>query len=136
MINRGWVLRSPIIGQREAAMPEPTAKDRPWRTYELIFMFSKSQHYHLDRNALANNEDIWTISTRPKSSNGLHAAAYPEELVNRCLAVGCPEGGEVSDPFVGTGTTLEAAVKTKRPAVGIDLNQEFCEYSARRMRRP
>ena len=130
MINRGWVLRAPIIWQREAAMPEPTAKDRPWRTYELVFMFSKSQRYFFNRSALGNEEDIWNISARPKSSNGLHAAAFPEELVKRCLELGCPERGEVLDPFAGTGTTLEVAVKSGRAAVGIDLKQEFCEYMA------
>ncbi|MDE0330704.1 MAG: site-specific DNA-methyltransferase [Nitrospinae bacterium] len=130
MINRGWVLRSPIIWQREAAMPEPTAKDRPWRTYEMVLMFTKSQRYFFDRNALGDQEDIWKISSRPKSSNGLHAAAFPEELVSKCLNVGCPEGGEVLDPFVGTGTTLKVAVESQRPAVGIDLNKEYCEYSA------
>ncbi len=131
MIRRGWVLRAPIVWQREAAMPEPTAKDRPWRTYEMVFMFTKSQRYHFDRDALGKEEDIWTISDRPKSNNGLHAAAFPEALVNRCLEVGCPEAGEVLDPFAGTGTTLEAAVKSKRPAVGVDLKAEFCEHMAK-----
>ena len=131
MISRDWVLRAPIIWQREAAMPEPTAKDRPWRTYETVFMFSKSPRYHFDRSALGNEEDIWTISARPKSSNGLHSAAFPEELVKRCLNVGCPKGGEVLDPFAGSGTTLEAAVRSGRPAVGIDLKLEFCEFMAR-----
>lgn len=131
MISRDWVLRAPIIWQREAAMPEPTAKDRPWRTYETVFMFSKSPHYHFDRSALGSEEDIWTISARPKSSNGVHSAPFPEELVKKCLDVGCPEGGEVLDPFAGSGTTLEVAVKSGRPAVGIDLKLEFCEYMAK-----
>lgn len=130
MIGRGWVLRSPIIWQREAAMPEPTAKDRPWRTYEMLFMFSKTQRNYFDRSALGDFEDVWNISVRPKSSKGLHSAAFPEELVEKCLDVGCPEGGKVLDPFAGTGTSLVAAVKSGRPAVGIDLKPEFCTYMA------
>ena len=63
MIERGWVLRSPIIWQKEKFMPEPTAKDRPWRTYETIFMFSKSQRYNFFRPELNDEEDIWTIPT-------------------------------------------------------------------------
>jgi DNA modification methylase len=130
MIKRNWTLRSPIIWQREGSIPEPTAKDRPWRTYEMIFMFSKTPHYHFERDALEGEEDIWTISARPKNAKGVHSAAFPEELVERCLRVGCPEGGEVLDPFAGSGTVLRVALRTGRPAVGIDLSKRFCEHMA------
>ena len=131
MIQRGWVLRSPIVWRREAPMPEPTAKDRPWRTYEMVFMFSRSPRYLFNRSALNGDEDVWTISTRPRPNNGLHPASFPEELVKKCLDVGCPEDGEVLDPFAGTGTTLKVAVQSGRSAVGIDLKSEFCEYMAK-----
>ena len=131
MIASGWVLRSPIVWKRDTPMPEPTAKDRPWRTYEMVFMFSKSQRYNFDRSALAGDEDIWTISARPKSSKGLHSASFPDELVQKCLDVGCASNGEVLDPFAGTGTTLKVAVASGRPAVGVDLKLEFCEYMAK-----
>ena len=130
MIQRGWVLRSPIVWRREAPMPEPTAKDRPWRTYEMIFMFARSPRYRFNRPALNGDEDVWTISARPRPNNGLHSASFPEELVRKCLDVGCPEDGEVLDPFAGTGTTLKVAVESGRPAVGVDLKTEFCEYMA------
>lgn len=131
MISRGWVLRAPIIWQRQGTLPEPTAKDRPWRTYEFVFMFSKSQKYYFDRDKLQNEEDVWMISTRPKSSNGLHSAAFPEPLVEKCLSVGCPSNGEVLDPFAGSGTTLVVAARSGRTAVGIDLNHEFCYHMAK-----
>ena len=134
MIERGWVLRSPIVWRREAPMPEPTAKDRPWRTYELVFMFSRSPRYCFDRSALNGDEDVWTISARPRPNNGLHPASFPEELVRKCLDVGCPEDGEVLDPFAGTGTTLKVAVESGRPAVGVDLKSEFCEYMAKSLK--
>ena len=134
MITRGWVLRCPIVWRREAPMPEPTAKDRPWRTYEMVFMFSKSPRYNFNRSALSGDEDVWTISARPKSNNGLHSASFPEELVKKCLDVGCGETGEVLDPFAGTGTTLKVAVESGRAAVGIDIKNEFCEYMAKSLR--
>ena len=112
-------------------MPEPTAKDRPWRTYETVFLFAKSPRYHFDRAALDGDEDIWTISDHPQNSNGLHAAAFPDRLVERCLRVGCSPKGEVLDPFSGTGTVLRVAVKSGRAAVGVDLNPEFCEFAAK-----
>jgi DNA modification methylase len=131
LISRQWTLRSPIIWQRQSVLPEPTAKDRPWRTYEMLFMFSKSRQYYFNRAGLAGEEDIWKISNRPKNSKGVHSAAFPEELVEKCLQVGCPPLGHVLDPFAGSGTVLRVALRSKRPAVGIDLNERFCEHIAR-----
>lgn len=135
MITRGWILRSPIVWTRKGAVPEPTAKDRPWRTYEMVFMFSKSPRYYFSRDALNGNEDIWTISARRRSNGGVHAAAYPEQLVERCIELGCPEKGRVLDPFAGTGTTLRVALKSGRPAVGIDLSEEFCDFMVNELRK-
>jgi DNA modification methylase len=133
MVRRNWTLRSPIVWQRKGSLPEPTAKDRPWRTYEMIFMFSVSPRYHFVREGLDQEEDIWRISSRPKNTNGVHAAAFPDELVEKCLRVGCPDGGVVLDPFAGSGTVLRVALKSGRPAVGIDLNERFCEYMFREL---
>ena len=134
MIKRQWTLRSPIVWQRDGSLPEPTAKDRPWRTYEMIFMFSLSPRYYFLRDALGDEEDIWNVSTRPKNTKGVHSAAFPEELVDKCLRVGCPEGGVVLDPFAGSGTVLRVAVSSRRPAVGIDLSDRFCEHMDRELR--
>lgn len=129
MISRGWILRSPIIWTRKGALPEPTAKDRPWRTYETVFLFAKSPRYYFNRDALGSDEDVWTISDRPETSNGLHSAAFPDRLVEKCLTIGCPEGGEVLDPFVGAGTVLRVAARLGHNSVGIDLNRKFCEHT-------
>ncbi len=134
MIARGWVLRSPIVWTREGTIPEPTAKDRPWRTYEMIFMFSKSARYYFSRSALRGDEDIWRISARRRANGGLHSAAYPDQLVEKCIEVGCREGGRVLDPFAGSGTTLRVALKLKRSAVGIDLSEKFCDFMVDELR--
>jgi DNA modification methylase len=133
MISRGWILRAPIIWRRDKSMPEPTAKDRPWRTYEMVFMFAKRPRYRFNRSALGSDEDIWTISDKRKHNNGLHAATFPDALVEKCLAVGCSPGGEVLDPFAGCGTVLRVSLTSGHPAVGIDLSQEFCRYAAEQL---
>lgn len=135
MISRGWILRSPIVWTRKGAIPEPTAKDRPWRTYEMVFMFSKSPRYYFSRAGLKHEEDIWTISARRRSNGGVHSAAYPEQLVERCLEIGCIHGGRILDPFAGSGTTLRVALKSGRPCVGIDLSEEFCEFIVNELRK-
>jgi DNA modification methylase len=130
MGQRKWVLRSAVIWHRKHALTE-SVKDRPRRSYENIFMFAKGRNYFFNRGALRDvvvEEDVWTISARPKATNGIDTAPFPDELVERCLELGCPEQGRVLDPFAGSGTTLRVAVKTGRSATGIDLHPDFCAY--------
>jgi DNA modification methylase len=126
MQERGWTLRSDIIWNRMNAFAEPTARDRPYRQHEHIFLFSKSRFYSYDRSSLGEDEDVWTIPIeRDKRID--HNAAFPSELVKRCIVTGSPPGGFVLDPFVGSGTTLEVALKLERHAVGIDLHPQYCQ---------
>ena len=71
---------------------------------------------------------MWTIVARTKGSH-LGTAPFPDELVERCLRVGCSPEGSVLDPFAGGGTTLRVAVSSGRDATGIELNPEFCQYT-------
>lgn len=130
--ERGLTLRSAAIWQRPGSLGEPTAKDRPWRTYEHVFIFSKNPRYWFNRDGLNGDEDIWQIVARPENP-GSHFAPYPRELVDRCLACGCPPGGTVLDPFVGSGTTMLQALRRGSPAIGIDLNREYCEFIEHRI---
>lgn len=134
MQDDGWTLRSAVIWQRPGTLPEPTAHDRPWRTHENVFIFSKGPRYYFNRAALAGEEDIWKIVARPENP-GSHFAPYPRELVDRCIACGCPVGGTVLDPFVGSGTTMVSALASGRQAVGIELKPEYAEFAAKRIRK-
>ena len=58
----------------------------------------------------------------------INTAPYPDELVSRCLSIGCPNGGTVLDPFVGSGTTMKVSLENGYNAIGIDLSNEFCQY--------
>lgn len=78
-----------------------------------------------------NIRTVWEIPTKPYSE--AHFAAFPEELVRRCLLAGCPDGGTVLDPFGGSGTTALVARKHARKSVLIELNPEYCELAAKRL---
>lgn len=137
MVQRNWVLRSSIIWHRKHSLPE-AVRDRPRRSYEYVFMFAKSKKYYFNRSAISKvvvEEDVWTIAARPKPTNGLDTASYPDELVQRCLEIGCPKGGKVLDPFAGAGTTVRVAVSSGRDATGIDLNPSFCKFMVEQMER-
>jgi DNA modification methylase len=133
MQQDGWTLRSAVIWQRPATQPEPTAHDRPWRTHENIFIFSKGPRYWFNRDGLKGEEDVWQIIARPENP-GAHFAPYPRELVDRCVECGCPPGGIVLDPFVGSGTTMVSALDHGCSAIGIDLKPEYASFSAQRIR--
>jgi DNA modification methylase len=128
MVDDGWILRSPIVWKRKRPTPEPSAKDRPWRSYEMVFMFAKSLQYHFDRTGLDGDEDVWEIHSQSRSTNNLLSAYFPEQLVQRCLAIGCPPAGSILDPFAGTGTALRVALASGRAATGIDANPQFCAH--------
>lgn len=134
MIEQKWILRSPIIWQREHNPPEPTAHDRPWRTYEMIFMFSKNPRYNFFRENLGDEEDVWVISDRPTQAKGVHHAAFPERLVEKCLKIACPPGGNVLDPFAGSGTVVRVASRLGFSSVGIDLSAKFCDHMVKELR--
>jgi DNA modification methylase len=133
MQEDGWTLRSAVIWHRPGTLPEPTAVDRPWRTTEHVFIFSKKPRYWFNRSELENQEDIWIIKARPDNPHS-HFAPFPSELVERCLACGCKPGGIVLDPFVGSGTTLLTALRRGHSAIGIDLKAEYCSYVRDRIR--
>jgi len=136
LATSGWVLRSSIIWHRESRLPEPV-KDRPSRSYEYVFMFSRDRYYYFNKQPLIDQkveEDMWTIAARPRNNDGLDTAPYPDLLVRRCLEIGCKPGGLVLDPFLGGGTTVRVASGLGHPAVGIDLNVDFCEYAAAQLR--
>lgn len=73
---------------------------------------------------------VWKIS--PTINEG-HACSFPVELAKRCLIASVDEGGVVLDPFVGSGTTLVAAMQHGCSAVGIEREERYCEIAAKRL---
>lgn len=126
----GWTVRADIIWCRETAFPEPSVKDRPHRQHEYIFLLSKSRWYHFDREALPE-ESVWHIP-HERSCKG-HNAAYPAELVRRCILAGSRPGDTVLDPFNGSGTTGQVALQHGRRYLGCELNPEYVELTRARL---
>jgi DNA modification methylase len=81
--------------------------------------------------AFRNKRDVWRINTVPY--RGGHYAAFPSKLAETCVLAGCPKGGIVLDPFLGSGTTGLVAVQTGRRYIGIELNAEYCRLAKERI---
>ena len=79
----------------------------------------------------ANLRSVWRISTA--GYRGAHFAVMPEELVKICIDAGCPVGGTVLDPFLGSGTTAIVAERMGRDFFGIELNPEYARHATERI---
>jgi hypothetical protein len=80
-----------------------------------------------------NKRTVWTLATLPTPD--AHFATFPIELPETCIIAGCPADGVVLDPFCGSGTTIIAALKNGRRAVGIELNESYIEIARNRIKR-
>ena len=82
-------------------------------------------------SGLRNRRSVWTVA--PFKSPYAHFATFPERLIQPCILAGCPEGGVVLDPFMGTGTTAVVAKKLGRNYIGIELNPEYRDIANARI---
>lgn len=131
----GWYLRADIIWNKPNCQPE-SVKDRPTRSHEYLFLFSKSDRYLYDGKAVRgpngrNLRTVWDINTR--AYRDAHFATFPPELVQPCLELGTREGDLVLDPFIGSGTTGFVALNLERRFVGIELNPDYIGIAAKRL---
>ena len=78
-----------------------------------------------------NKRDVWMLPTA--HFRGAHFAVFPEELVKPCILAGCPEGGTVLDPFMGSGTTGVVAKRMRRNFMGIEISREYCAMAEGRI---
>jgi DNA modification methylase len=70
-----------------------------------------------------NKRDVWSVNVKPYK--GAHFATYPVELIEPCIKAGCPDGGIVLDPFMGSGTTAQVAIANNKQYLGCELNTEY-----------
>lgn len=132
----GWFLRSDIIWEKPNCMPE-SVKDRPTRSHEYIFLFSKQERYFYNQSAYLgpnrrNQRTVWSIPTEPFT--GAHFATFPVKLVEPCILAGSEPSDWVLDPFFGSGTVGVACEQQKRRYVGIELNQDYVRLALERIR--
>ena len=70
-----------------------------------------------------NKRSVWTVATQPYAE--AHFATFPPKLIEPCILAGCPVGGTVLDPFMGSGTAGEVALELSRLFVGIELSETY-----------
>jgi DNA modification methylase len=75
--------------------------------------------------------DFWDVTT--KGSSNKHYASYNDELIKKPILAGCPEGGIIYDPFMGTGSTADAALRANRQFIGSEMSKEYCDIANKRI---
>ena len=123
-IVEGFPVRQIIIWQRRGGINFNPGYFLP--TYEVIYLIAKPG-FKLAPKANAQG-DVWTI---PQESNNPHPAPFPQELAQKCVE--STNARIILDPFLGSGTTAIAALKSGRRWIGIEISEEYCELARERI---
>ena len=115
----------------------PPVRNVPHYQTEFIWAFSKPSS-GLEWRKLKTHYDIPLLQAgcmakeriRKLDGSTAHDAQKPIKLISALLAVG---GTTILDPYVGSGTTLEAAKLLGRTAIGIEIDERYCEIAANRL---
>jgi len=116
----------------------PTLRD----IHEYILVFSKgmfSRGGPARKSTITREEfleftkSVWTFPAEPATKIG-HPAPFPVELPYRCIQLYTFEGEVVLDPFMGSGQTAIAAIKSRRHWVGYEINPQYVALAEKRLR--
>jgi DNA modification methylase len=103
----------------------------PWRpNTEEIYIIGKGWRGHRGSSVIRDTSVV-TWSGDGPSGKRLHPNEKPIPLLRQIIEK-APDHPVVLDPFVGSGTTLRAAKDLGRKAIGIEIEERYCEVAARR----
>lgn len=102
--------------------------DRPGPGWEALCFLHKA-----DRKLSWEGGGRSSVFTVPKVETE-HPTGKPIKLIRQLVELFAAPKGLVLDPFMGSGTTLRAALDCGRRAIGIELEERYCEIAVKRLR--
>ena len=154
MIDIGFNMRGEIIWNK-AASASPSTAWGSWMSasnpilrdvHEYILIFSKGdykrerekQEKEIKQNTISRDDfiewtkSIWTFNAESARKVG-HPAPFPVDLPYRLIQLLSFMGDIVLDPFMGSGTTGIAALKSDRKFVGFDISKDYIALAEKRL---
>ncbi|MFW9903755.1 MAG: DNA-methyltransferase [Candidatus Thorarchaeota archaeon] len=150
MVKLGFLMRGEIIWDKSASAgtstawgswmspSNPTLRD----VHEYILIFSKDQYKRnteVDQRSTITKDEfleltksVWKFPTVSAKKIG-HPAPFPVELPYRLIQLYSHENDIVLDPFIGSGQTAIAAIKTNRYYIGYEIEKEYVKLAKRRI---
>lgn len=103
-------------------------------SYEHVSKLQKEAS-RLQREIYAEfTKQIWTIRrVRLKDNEAGHIAPFPYEIPERCVRLYSFVGETVLDPFAGSGTTAQAAIKNRRNSIMIEQDSSYVEIMRKKL---
>ncbi len=151
MQELGFLMRGEIIWNK-ASSGSPSTAWGSWLSaknptlrdiHEYILIFSKGmfrrENLNIRKSTISKEEfleftkSIWTFDAERATKVG-HPAPFPVELPYRLIQLYTFEGEIVLDPFIGSGQTAIAAIKTRRYYAGYDINEEYVKLAEKRIK--
>lgn len=114
------------------ATPQFTG-DRPATGFEAITICHRSGRKRWNGGG---SHAVWSypiVLNRSGTDPRLHTTQKPEPLMRELVALFTDAGDLILDPFMGSGTTLVAAKRLGRRAIGIEREEKYCEVAAKRL---
>ncbi len=154
MIEIGFNMRGEIIWNK-AASASPSTAWGSWMSasnptlrdiHEYILIFSKGDYKRerkkeekeTKQNSISKEDfmewtkSIWTFNAESAKRIG-HPAPFPIDLPYRLIQLYSFKTDIILDPFMGSGTTAIAALKSNRKFVGFEINQEYIDLAEKRI---
>lgn len=151
MQDIGFLMRGEVIWNK-ASSASPSTAWGSWLSpknpvlrdvHEYILVFSKDTYSRVNLNNekqtlsrddfLELTKSIWTFNAESARKIG-HPAPFPIELPLNCIKLYTFENDVILDPFIGSGTTAVAAIKSNRHFVGYDIDPEYIKIAEKRIK--
>jgi site-specific DNA-methyltransferase (adenine-specific) len=102
------------------------------RNYEFVLIAQNGAPAHR-WNGGNTTPNVWRIAKIIPTATQ-HPTVKPIQLMEKAIAIHSNAGDLVLDPFMGSGTTLVAAKNLHRQAIGIEIEEKYCEIAVNRLR--
>jgi len=107
------------------------------RSYELILVFetppAAGRAFAKSYFKRGDMQDVWRLGRGGKGKYKSHTATFPISIPSQIITGWTVPEDLVLDCHAGTGTTLVAAKELRRKAIGIEIEEKYCEIAAKRL---